>query len=64
MFPEGTATYPLTGGIHIELTIAILLFVISIISRLELRRLIHGRHNKNKDEASAEERACRMREKT
>lgn len=55
LFPDGTATYPLTRGIRVELAITILLFIVGITSQLELWRLIQNRRNKSKDETSDEE---------
>jgi hypothetical protein len=55
LFPDGTATYPLTRGIRVELAITILLFVVGIISQLKLWRFIQSRRNKSKNETSDEE---------
>ncbi|KAL2262090.1 hypothetical protein VTK26DRAFT_2492 [Humicola hyalothermophila] len=54
LFPEGTATYPLTRGIRVELAVTILIFVIGVVSQLRLWRLIKERRNKSNADALAE----------
>ncbi|KAK4106708.1 hypothetical protein N658DRAFT_482497 [Parathielavia hyrcaniae] len=59
LFPEGTATYPLTRGIRVELALTIILFVVGGISQLKLWRVVRDRRNKSKVVPTDEEAAVR-----